>query len=355
MAEPDFKQESPLHTVHFGLSESISEAVSDYYALLFDNVQEFISHNEEGLKEYEQENAELAAKLAEGGLDQSGEQAIRNTMRINTERIGEIHDFLNSDMVNKVGIDFSVDILGDSEPELMDRFNAAPVTEKYACLVKHYMEKYRADVEARGEHAEVGSLVEIDAFRFAVEKTKDFFPKIAEQYSDHKQAEYKELLETDPVRLYSDLIVEYSTAHVADMGEQLLKLQRDHDIRQSQLQEHDATKPGWLKNASTLGHAGKTWEAGREVLARRLSGVKEHIEEVQKSREECREGWLSETARREAKQKILSRHPEVVDACEQHMARHWKESNAARLEQQKERLAERETGNEQSSDKGFSR
>ncbi len=136
MAEPDFKQESPLHTVHFGLSESISEAVSDYYALLFDNVQEFISHNEEGLKEYEQENAELAAKLAEGGLDQSGEQAIRNTMRINTERIGEIHDFLNSDMVNKVGIDFSEDILDDSEPELTNRFNAAPVTEKYAYLVK---------------------------------------------------------------------------------------------------------------------------------------------------------------------------------------------------------------------------
>ncbi len=258
MAEPIFEQDRSAQHRNFGLADSVSEAVKDYYDLLFDNVKEFISHNEEGLKEYEQENAALAAKLAGGDLDPAGEQTIRNTMRINTERIGEINDFLNSDMAHKVGIDFSADMLDGNEPELTERFNAAPVTEKYSCLVTRYMEEYRADLETRvnlsqedyigasfdvdshrrdrasawddlaslgsagrqwterldaleqaaadkkkdwqdlEKYAGTSSLVDIDAFRFGVEKTKDVFPDIAEQHQQHKRGEYKELLETDP-------------------------------------------------------------------------------------------------------------------------------------------------------------
>ena len=195
-------------------------------------------------------------------------------------------------------------------------------------------------------YAGTDSLVDIDSFRFGVKKTQELFPKIAEQYSEHKRAEYKELLEADPVRLHSDLIMEYSTEHVADMGEKLLGLQHDRDARQLQLREHDASKPGWLKNAATLGNAEKTWRTEREALAREIAGIKEQMAEVQKNREECRDGWLSETVRSEAKQMLLSRHPEVVKACEQHMARHWKAANEARLERQRARLAERESGKE---------
>ena len=254
MEEQNANQAKLSHYGHFGLSDSVSAVVVDYYDLLFDNVQEFISHNKEDLKEYEQENSELAAKLAAGGLDQSGEQAIRNAMRTNAERIGEIQDFLNGDRARKAGIDFSEDILDDVEPELTDRFTAAPITEKYACLVKRYMEDYRTDLETRVdlshkgyieasaevdshrrdqpsvldaltsfgsagrqwverlgalEHTAAGkwkdwqdlqtyagtdSLVDIDAFRFGVKKTQDCFPKIAEQYSEHKRVEYKEAL-----------------------------------------------------------------------------------------------------------------------------------------------------------------
>ena len=412
MAEPDFEQERPSHHWNFGLTDSIGEAVVDYYNLLFDNVREFISHHEEGLKEYEQEHAELAAKLAAGGLDRPGERAIQDTLRINAERITEIIDFLKSDMANKTGIDFSAQILDDSEPELTDRFNAAPVTEKYACLVKRCMDEYRADLnvrvdlshedyigasfdvdshrrdrpsawddlaslgsagrqwaerldtlnqtldgkrqdwEALQEYAATTSLVEIDAFRFGEEKTKDFFPKIAEQYSEHKQAEYKELLEAEPVRLYGDLIMEYAAAHVADMGERLFRLQDDSDARRSLLREHDAAKPGLVKNLTTLGQAEKAWKAGRDVLAQEISGIREQMAEVRKNREDCKEGWLSATAREEAKKMVLTQHPEVVEACEQHMARHWEETNAARLEQRKERPAGRESGNEQSQDNG---
>ncbi len=141
-----------------------------------------------------------------------------------------------------------------AEPELKDRFTAAPITEKYACLVKRYMEDYRTDLEMRVDlshkgyveasaevdshrcdrpsvldtltsfgyagrqwverlgalehtaadkwkdwqhlHAYAGtdSLVDIDSFRFGVKKTQDLFPKIAEQYSEHKRVEYKEAL-----------------------------------------------------------------------------------------------------------------------------------------------------------------
>ncbi len=415
MAESRLESERPVDVGRFGLAANVSEAVTDYYDLLFDYVKEYISHNEEGRKEYEQENAELAAKLAGGDLDPAEELAIRNTMRINTAQISDVNDFLNSDIAHKVAIDFSVDVLDGTEPELADRFKAAPVTEKYACLVNHYMEEYRADLETRVNlsqedsigasfdvdshrrdrpsawndltslgsagrqwserldaleqtaadkkkdwqdleaYAGTSSLVEIDAFRFGVEKTKDVFPDIAEQHQEHRRGEYKELLEADPVRLYSDLIMEYSTAHVADMGEQLSRLQDDRDARQSLLREHDAAKPDWVKNLATLGNAEKTWKAEREVLAREIAGIKEQMAEVQQNREECREGWLSESARNAAKQMLLSRNPEVAEACDRHMARHWKESNEARLAQQKERQAGRESGNEQSTDKGLSR
>ncbi len=92
--------------------------------------------------------------------------------------------------------------------------------------------------------------------------------------------------------------------------------------------------------------------AGRDVLAQEISGIREQMAEVRKNREDCKEGWLSATAREEAKKMVLTQHPEVVEACEQHMARHWEETNAARLEQRKERPAGRESGNEQSRDNG---
>ncbi len=168
MAEHNAGQEGFSGTGQFGLSCSVSDAVKDYYALLFDNVKEFIGHNEDGLKEYEQENAGLAARLEAGGLDPSEEKSIRETMRINTERIGEINDFLNSDMLIKVGIDFSAQMLDDAEPELTDSFNAAPVTEKYACLVKRYMDEYRADLNVRVDlsHADsIGASFDVDSHR----------------------------------------------------------------------------------------------------------------------------------------------------------------------------------------------
>ena len=42
MVEPHFNGTGELNVVRFGLSDSVSGAVSDYYGLLFDTVNEFI-------------------------------------------------------------------------------------------------------------------------------------------------------------------------------------------------------------------------------------------------------------------------------------------------------------------------
>ncbi len=415
MAEQNVRQEGSSQAGQFGLSASVSDAVKDYYALLFDNVKEFIGHNEEGLKEYEQENAGLAAKLDAGDLDPSEEKSIRDTMRINTERIGEINDFLNSDMAIKVGIDFSAQMLDDAEPELTDSFNAAPVTEKYACLVTRYIDEYRTDLQTRVDlshadsigasfdvdshrrdrpsawdaltslgsagrqwaerlnaleqtsadkkkdwqdlqaYAETSSLVEIDAFQFGVEKTRELFPKIAEQHQEHNRREFEKMLAFDPFRLHDKLTKEYANFYIADAGKKFFGLQETRDAHQSRLQEHDAARPGWLENLKTFGGAEKAWKNQREVLAQKIGEIKVQMAEQHKKREACRDGWLSEAARKDAAHFIQALHPEVGKACERHAARNWEQANAARLEQQKERQAERESGNEQAPSNGLSR
>ena len=354
MSEHNHGQDRLASSRRFGLAENVGGAVKDYYDLLFDSVNEFIGMNHEEILEYERENAELAAKLAGGGLDQSGEKAIRDTMRRNTERVGEIREFLNSDRAIPLGLDFSEDVLNDSEPELADRFNAAPIAEKYSYLVNRYMDEYRDGLEGRADPQRNDSLAEIDAFRFGTDKVREYFPKVAEQHEERMREEYKELLASDPVRLHGDLTAKYSMEYVAGAERRLLELQHDLDVLQSGLREHDAAKPGWLRNLATLGAAGKEWAGAREMLARELAGCDSEIAKRQQLREECREAWLSESAREHAKGVIASRHPEIVEACERHMARHWEKQNEARLERQKERQAERDDGNGQSRDEGLS-
>jgi hypothetical protein len=198
-------------------------------------------------------------------------------------------------------------------------------------------------------------LAEIDAFRFATERVREFFPEVAEQYEEHKREEHRELLESDPIRLHSELMVRYSTEYVAGAGKRILELMHTRDAFLSGLREHDAAKPGWLKNLATLGDAGKAWEDERGVLTREIAGCEGEMAKQQKLREECKETWLPESARQYAKGEILSRHPDVVDACERHMARHWEKENEARLEMQAARRDGRDSGNEEKRDNGLSR
>ncbi len=384
MAESKLGSERPVDCGRFGLADKISPAVSDYYDLLFDNVREYIGITREEVNEYQRDNAELDAKLTamltdDPDHDKEAANAIYAAMHENEKRIDELHAFLQSDRLIPVGIEHAEHILDDGEPELTDRFNAAPVTEKYSCLVNSYMKAYRSDLEEKVnrvrneytdisvevydhrherpltldtlasfraahtqwmerldalEHAadgkkkdwhdlqsysETSSLVDIDAFRFGEKKVGELFPKIAEQFNEHKQAKYKDLLAADPVKLYSDLMMQYSTAHVATMGEQLFELRHDRDLRQNQLQEHDAEKPDWLKNLATFGNAGKAWKTEREELARNIAGIKKQIAELEKDREECKGGWLSEAARKEANaeleavQQLLERNFACID------------------------------------------
>jgi hypothetical protein len=334
-------KEALADVAQFGLADKVGGAVRDYYSLLFDNVKEYIGMNREELKEYEVENAGLRGKLEHGGIGDDERKALLETMAKNDAVISKIRDFMGSDRLFEVAIEFSGEILDDSEPELADRFNAAPVAEKYACLVTHYMEEYRVGLEARGDPprneygAASGSLADIDAFQFGIERTRDFFPGIAKRHEERKREEYRELLVSDPVKLHSDLMVEYSMAYVADMGRRLRELRHDHDAFQSEMREHEAAKPGWLKNLTTLGNAGKVWTDGREKLAREIAGSEEKMAELQRLREECKGGWLSETAREHAMGEMQARHPDVVEACERHMARHWEKTNGERLEKQK--------------------
>jgi hypothetical protein len=221
------------------------------------------------------------------------------------------------------------------------------------------MEERLEDMKAQGDPsrneygAASGSLADIDAFQFGIERTRDFFPGIAKRHEERKLEEYRELLASDPVKLHSDLMVEYSTVYVADMGRRLLELRHDHDAFQSGLREHEAAKPGWLKNLATLGGAGKAWTDGWERLVLAIAGSEENMAELQRLREECKGGWLSETAREHAKGEMRSRNPEVIEACERHMARHWKKKNEARLEIQETRQAERDGGDGKTQDNGI--
>jgi hypothetical protein len=332
----------------FDLAE-VGVAVKDYYDLLFDNVEEFIDMNHEEAREYEAENIELAKMLAAGGTGHDEAESIRSDIRGNNERIDGIHRFLNGRGAVKAGIELSAELIDDNEPELTDRFNAAPVAEKYACLVNRYMDENRRALD--DDPSQSDPLAEIDAFRFATERVREFFPKVAEQYEEHKREEHRDLLKSDPNKLHSDLMVRYSTEYVASAGKRMLELLHTRDAFQSGLREHDAAKPGWLKNLATLGEAGKTWEDERGVLTREIAGCESEMAKQQKLREECRDVWLPEPARQYAKGEIASRHPEVVEACERHMARRWEKENEARLERQ----AKRDGGNEPTKDNGLSR
>lgn len=416
MAEFHYSGEDwSANIARFGLSEQVNDAVSDYYALLFDNVKEFVEINRNELKEYEAENAELQRGLDSRDLGDADRKTLTAQKEKAQEQIQRLREFMNSRRILERGIEFSGEILDDSEPDLTDRFNAAPIIDKYACLLKHYMEEYRTELDSRvnlshtismeaaasvdahrcnrpstwdaltsfgsaekqwGErlsilehaadssskewlalqaYAETSSLVDIDAFVFGAEKTKDFFPKIVEQYNAHKLAEHRVLLETDPVKLHSDLLVKYSTEYIADAGKRLLEVQSNREALQLGLQEHDAAKPGRLKNMAALGHAWATWESEQERLVREVAGCEKQIAELQKIREGGKEAWLSEPARKHAKGEIRSRHPEVAEACERHMDRHWKQTNEERLAKQESRQAARESPAEKTLDNGSSR
>jgi hypothetical protein len=345
MAGLDSGREALAGVAQFGLTDKVSGAVSDYYDLLFDNVETFIGMNRGELKEYEAENSELREKLERGGMGDDERKTLLETMKKNEKMSSELRGLLDSDRIFEMGIEFSGEILDDNEPELTDRFKEAPVAEKYACLVAHYMGEYRAGLETRGDPGSGGgvtdaSLVDIDSYRFGIEQARKFSPDIAKQHEERKREEYRELIASDPVKLHSVLMVEYSTAYVADLEKRLHEVQHDHDVFQSGLREHEATKPRWLKNLTTLGKAGKVWMDGREKLAREIVGNEDKMAELQRLREECKEGWLSETASEHAKGEIRSRNPEVVEACERHMARHWEKTNGERLEKQAARQNE---------------
>ena len=396
----------------FGLATNVSEAVTGYYDLLFDHLKEFIREEEDGALGYEQENAQLEIRLAAGGLDQSEEKSIRDTMRIGSERVTEINEFLNSGIATEIGIDFVTDILDNAEPGLTNRFNAAPISEKYAYLVNHYMEEYRQSVEARVEasrqqyaesyatvydhlrtrpsavenrdssgaavmqwnersntlqqesdrrwdalqesvkYAGMDALVEIDAFHIASQKTKQNFPDIARGYAFHRRQENLELLETDPVKLHDRLMEQYTVKHIVDAGQRISILRHECDDVQSRMEQHEAAQPDWMENFKTLGQAGKIWQQGMDSLLCELDGLKSAITDLEALRADCRGPRTAELA----KDEIASLHPDVVDACKRHEAQRWDEANAERLEKQQARIAERESGShEQSQNSGLSR
>ncbi len=416
MDEPHFMGAGELSVARFGLSDSVGEAVRDYYDLLFDNVQEYIGMNRDELRGYEAENAELREKLKNDSIIGDERQVLVESLEKNQEQILRLQEFMNTSRILETGIQFSGEILDDSEPELTDRFNEAPVAEKYTYLMMRYMDEYRQEVlksqieqshemcvmastvvdEHRRDipsawdnfsslgnagkrwaerldvleqiavgsrkdwqelraYADTESLVAIDSFRYGAEKVREFFPELARQYEKHKQVEYAELLKSDPVRLQSDLMTKYAADYVANVRPVFLEVQHACDALQSRLREHDAVKPGWMKNLVTLGNAGKTWKSERVVLTQKIISCEKQVTELQRLREECGAGWLSETARKYAKGDIEERHPEVVEACERHMAQHWQQKNEERLEKQEARQAERGSGAEKMLDNGSSR
>ena len=353
-----------------GLADKISPAVSDYYDALFNNMDEYF---------------------------------------------GMVSDKTHADRTIDAGFALSGESLTERESQLTAHFNAAPVTEKYSYLMKHYMEEYRTKLEERvnlscnesveasasverhrhdrpsaldalssfgaankqwaerlealeqtaadkrkdfqnlRSYAETSHLVEIDAFQFAVEQTRKISPAVTKQYQEHSQREFRKLLTFDPIRLYDKLTMEYVNFYIADAGKKFFGLQESRDILQTRLQEHEAARPGFLKNLTTLGSAGKIWQGERDALTRKMDKIKAAMTEQHTKREECKKGWPSHAAGKDACNFIQALHPEVVEACERYVARQWEKSNAARLEQQKDRQAGGENGNEQSQDKGLSR
>ncbi len=88
---------------------------------------------------------------------------------------------------------------------------------------------------------------------------------------------------------------------------------------------------------------------------RDIAGREREMEEKQLLLDDCRYGLFPQAVRDYAKGEVLSRHPEVVTAREQHMARLWEEKNGERLEKQEARQAERDGAGGKMLDDGLSR
>lgn len=381
---------------HYGLTDQIGKSVRDYYDLLFDNVNVFIDINREELEEYRIADAELGQKMENKNISEAERQTLIAERTEIWKRSESLKEFMESNRILDVGIELSGEILDDCEPELTDQFNAAPVTEKYCYLVNRYKDEYRADLKERidrvdkaadvasmdvEEHlrskplfwdnmssfgnagrqwknqldvlkrlsdndwrgwmslsgySEKDSLVDMDAFRFGVDKVRELFPKIDGQHQELMEEKYKELLKDDPVKLYGDLLAEYALAYVADTKKLHVGMQCDCEVLCSQLLDHEEAKPNWFRNAITLGSARESWEKQQESLVKKISEHRERIAELSKLCGDAMGAWLSESARDYATQAIESLHPEVEEACNQYRTQRLGQINGVRLGMQGE-------------------
>lgn len=329
------------------MDKHINPAVQEYYDLLFDNINFYHETIRDEIGEITQENHDLAAKLEgnEPGIDRD---AITKTIAENAQLIKDRTEYLSGPNVFLHGAEISADILDDSEPELSDRFRDAPISDKYNCLVEKFGQEYKAEVHARlsqseGSHAESDSLMTMDGEWQARKKISECFPDIDKEYHKHLDEEYAKQLKDDPVRLNANLVERYADAYVGEIGNELSKTEEQLALQQKALADHEEARPGIIDNIKSLGAAQKSWQEKKRLLSRDIENTEIEIGKLADIRKKVEGGWTSETAREHAKERIKLKHPEVIEACETHMKRHWQGVNDERLERQNNGIMERET------------
>lgn len=375
------------------MDKNISSSVRDYYDLLFDYVSSYKEMNENIIDDLLQEKAELHDQLINGGPNIDRDDLSRQIMG-KSEEISKNREYLQSDALIKDGFKMAAEMIYDNEPELSDPFLEAPISEKYNYLMDRFAQEYvsdqakqLADAERKSVEAcacleshcgnkptvwenirslgaaerewgarlkelrtdvvdglkkrqrmtissDSTALVYPDAEHAALKKMTEYFPEIVAEHKKQQEQEYAELLRDDPVKLYADLVARYSNAYSGEVGSDLATTRNALESKERKMSEHENAKPGTLENLVSFGRAQESWNREQAMMQKEQGHLKNEVARLADLKEDVKGGWISETARTHAKQFIKDEHPEVVNACDSHMMRHWKDSNNARLERQ---------------------
>ncbi len=385
------------------MDKTISSEVRDYYDSLFENVDFYFQTVREEIEGFRQEINELEKQLAVAEHDADKDALSARLLEI-MDDLENREAYLSSDRILAHGIEFSADILDDDEPELTDKMNDFPGSEKHAYLTEKFSEIYKRElaekvVSAQNASAEtvthvenhkrdrpsvwenavsLGSadrewekrlarlereaaadeqrcqklvtysadepLVDRDAEHTARKKIGLYFPDVRDQYFSQNRQEFSKKLNDDPVKLHADLIEEYSNSYCGEVGDTLSWAENDLAHAVYSLEEHDGARPGVGALISSFGKAQGEWEEKRDGLLKSIEQQRDKVERLESLRREVKGGWRSEAAREVAKATIADLHPEVVEACDVHMKRNWHDANNARLEQEQVRQAGRDEG-----------
>ena len=396
-------------------NSGIDPIVSDYYDILFDNVDFYHQSVRDEIAGYNEEITEFEEKLAvnEPGVNKG---QLLAQIAENREFIETRTKYLAGNTIFSHGVEFSAEILDDSEPELTDRFKETPAEDKYKYLMNKFQEGYREEARERVAHSEkahhealarlelhgddrpgawdnVASfgaaerewmqqsrelerdvimgmerwqrdvrysesdlLVSFDAENAAMKKVDEFFPDVAKEHYATKKQEYADLLRDDPVKLHADLMDEYVVTYADVLADQLLAAEYDLNYSRYLLAEHQEAKPGLLRNVLSSGKAMDAWNEKRAELFDDVESCRKEVTKIDAKRDDVQNGCVSEPVRQWVTNHIKSLHPDLVKACDAHMQRHWEGINNTRLEQQEEqRRDEQEKDAGKSVDEGLAR